>query len=446
MSILIGSALAAALLALAALLYAWRIAPVGSGYKAKVVCSAVFVCGRDPEDVAGLDVYADSYAILRPFRVSVDRKRRSATASLFGLRAKTAVFRPGIGATLSAAPAGPPSLPDDWKFPERPLARARPRDPAAMTRALDAAFAEPLEKKRRRTRAVVVLKDGALVAERYAPGFSAERPMPGWSMSKSVVNALVGVLVKEGSLSPDRAGLFPEWTDGRRAIALDDLLRMRSGLVFEEVYEDPLKDVTQMLFNREDAAAYAAAKPLGAKPGSSWSYSSGTTNLVCRLIRETIGGPLERSLSFPKRALFDPLGMRSALFEPDGAGTLVGSSFVFANARDWARFGQLFLDDGVAGGARLLPEGWVRYSTTPTPQSPDGRYGAHWWLKLPEVFGGGTAAAAKIPADAFYALGHEGQTITVIPSRGLVAVRLGLSIVLDAWDQAAFVADLLEAI
>ncbi|OIO08267.1 MAG: hypothetical protein AUJ52_08585 [Elusimicrobia bacterium CG1_02_63_36] len=434
------------LAAVAATAYALRIAPVGSGYKAKVVCSAVFVCGRDPEEVARLDVSADSYAILRPFRVSVDHERRSVTASLFGAGAKTAVFRPGIGTTLSASPAGPASLPEEWTRPPLSFVEKKPRDPALMSRALDSAFAEPFPNKRRRTRAVVVLKDGALVAERYAPGFSAERRMPGWSMSKSVVNALIGILVGQGALSTHKKALFPEWTDGRADITLDDLLRMRSGLVFQEVYEDPLKDVTQMLFNRENAAAYAAAKPLGAPIGSAWSYSSGTTNLICRLIRETIGEPLERSLSFPKRALFDPLGLRGALFEPDGSGTLVGSSFVFATAREWARFGQLYLDDGIAGDARLFGQDWVRYTTTPTPQSPDGRYGAHWWLKLPEIFGGKTAAAAKIPPDAFYALGHEGQTITVIPSRGLVAVRLGLSIVLDAWDQAAFVADLLEAI
>ncbi|PCI38359.1 MAG: serine hydrolase [Elusimicrobia bacterium] len=434
-----------ALLALAGLAYFWRIAPVGSGYKAKIVCSAVFACGRDPKEVISLDVAADSYSILRPFRVDIDYHSKSVTASVLGFQEKTAVYRPGIGATLSADPAGPASLPEaEIASPDLP--RAKARDPKALTRALDAAFTETDPKKLRRTRAVVILKDGALIGERYAPGFSPEQRMAGWSMSKSVVNALVGILVHRGALSVDQDALFSEWTDERSAIRLDDLLRMRSGLSFEEAYEDPLKDVTQMLFNREDSSAYALAQPLKNPPGTAWSYSSGTTNLVCRLLRDTLKGSLKDSLEFPHKALFSQIGMNSALFEPDGAGTLVGSSFCFATARDWARFGELYRLDGICNGERLLPEGWVNYSTTPTPQSPDGCYGAHWWLKLPEAFGGNSPAAERIPQDAYFAMGHEGQTVTVIPSRGLVAVRHGLSIYIDAWDQAKFVSDLLEAI
>jgi hypothetical protein len=137
--------------------------------------------------------------------------------------------------------------------------------------------------------------------------------------------------------------------------------------------------------------------------------------------------------------------MSSAVFEQDASGTFVGSSFVFATARDWARFGLFHLQDGVWDGHRLLPEGWVKLVTTPTPQAPHGRYGAHWWLKLSKELGGETPAAEKIPADAFHALGHEGQCLSVIPSLGLVVVRLGLSIDITAWDHAAFLADLIEA-
>ena len=432
-------------LAAAGFAYFWRIAPVGAGYKAKVVCSAVFVCGRDPEEVLNLDVAADSYAILRPFKVAIDHERKSVTASLLGFQGKTAVYRPGIGATLSADPFGPACLPK-IETPSPDFANAEARDVPALEKALDNAFSEPNPKKLRRTRAIVVLKDGALIGERYANGFSAKHRMAGWSMSKSVINALVGILTKEGKLSVNDNELFPEWKDGRSSIRLNDLLRMRSGLEFQEVYEDPLKDVTQMLFNREDSSAYALDKPLANPPGTHWSYSSGTTNLVCRLMRDTLGGSLEDYLAFPREALFKKIGMNSALFEPDGAGTLVGSSYCFATARDWARFGELYRLDGVCNGERVLPQDWVRYSTTPTPQSPDGRYGAHWWLKLPEVFGGSSPEAESIPNDAFFAMGHEGQTITVIPSRGLVAVRHGLSIHLDSWNQAKFVADLLEAI
>ena len=157
-------------------------------------------------------------------------------------------------------------------------------------------------------------------------------------------------------------------------------------------------------------------------------------------MRRTVG---EREYhAFPRRALFGPLGMNSAVMESDAAGTFVGSSYMFATARDWARFGQLYLDDG----ARILPREWVRFSATPTPQSPDGCYGAHWWLKVPKDLGGETEAASRIPRDASFALGHEGQSLTVIPSRRLVVVRLGLSIYVDAWNHARFIADVVQAL
>ena len=216
---------------------------------------------------------------------------------------------------------------------------------------------------------------------------------------------------------------------------------MRSGLEWAEVYSDPLSDVVQMLFARLDAAGYAASKGLGAEPGSEWKYSSGTTNIVSRVLRRALGEA--GYLAFPRRALFEPLGMSTATFEMDGSGTFVGSSFLLASARDWARFGQLHLQDGVWEGRRLLPEGWVRWATTLTPQSGDKRFGAHWWLRVPPDLGGDTPAGKSLPADAFHALGHEGQCLSVIPSRGLVVVRLGLSIRLDAWDHAGFLAGVL---
>jgi hypothetical protein len=267
-------------------------------------------------------------------------------------------------------------------------------------------------------------------------------------MGKSVLSSLVGVLVKEGRLSLGRKALLPEWSapgDPRSEITLEDLLRMRSGLDFAEVYKDPLSDVTRMLFASPSAAAFAAAKPLRTTPGTLWAYQSGTTNILSRIIRSTLEAAGEDYHLFPRRALFDPLGMR-AVPEPDAAGDFVFSSFLFASARDWARFGLLFSGDGVWEGRRLLPEGWVAFCTTPTPQSPEGRYGAHWWLGLSKEFGGKTEAARRIPKDAFHAMGHEGQALSVIPSQKLVVVRLGMSIRVDAWDHAAFLAGMLDAL
>ena len=445
--LVLGGLLAFGMLLFEGLRALFGVAAAGAGYKAKVLASAVFVSGRRAGVVLEEDVRLDSYRILRLFRAQVlpDAVR---VRFLGFFPARTALHRPGMGTALAwgcpprLSPAGaPPSMPGLSAAPAAPDGR--------LDECVAAAFSEPSRSRLRRTRAVVVMREGRIVAERYGAGFDARMPLCGWSMSKSVLAALVGRAVGMGLLRPQDSGLLPAWRgpgDRRADITLEDLLRMRSGLAFDETYANPLSDVTQMLFARPDAARYAAERPLLEAPGSAWQYASGTTNILSAVLR----GALERAgldyHAFPARELFGPAGMPGAVFETDAAGTFVGSSFVYATARDWAAFGELFRQDGVAAGRRLLPEGWVRMAATPTPQSDDACYGAHWWLKLPAVFGGETEAARSIPADAFHALGHEGQCLTVIPSRGLVVVRLGLSIYIDAWDHAAFLAQVLNAL
>jgi len=433
-----------------------RIASVGTGYKAKVLGSAIFVSGRDPGSALAEDVSADKYRILRLFRTDIDRQRLEVTASFLGLCGRRAVYRPGLGVTLTrtarAIRLEPSGLPEPAPPPQGLWPEGEPEQPALgpepVARVLKKTFTEPNPKQLRRTRAVVVARDGQILAERYAPGFGPGMRLCGWSMTKAVMSALVGVLVGEKRLALDRGSLLPQWSgpgDPRAKITLEDLLRMRSGLAFAEVYSDPLSDVTRMLFTAGATADFAAAKPLRAPPGTTWAYASGTTNIISRIVRNAFASQ-EDYLAFPRRALFNPLGMSSALIEPDAAGDLVGSSFMYATARDWARFGLLYAQDGVWAGRRILPEGWVDFSRRPTPQSLDGRYGAHWWLKLSHEFGGETEAARRIPADAFHALGHEGQVVTVIPSLALVVARLGLSIHVNAWDHAAFLAELLDVL
>lgn len=414
-----------------------RVAAVGCSYKAKALASALFVSQLETDAERAPEIAAEAYRLMRLFRARVDRERRTVTVSFLGLQPKTAAYRPGFGATLTEEFLPPLA----WKAPA-PGAGLPFAELPAIAPVLDAALTEP-GPRRRRTRAVVVVQDGVIVGERYAPGFGPETPLNGWSMTKSVMGALIGTLVGESKLKLGDKRLLPQWSepgDPRGEIALEDLLRMRSGLRFSEVYADPLSDVTRMLFDGHDAAGFAASRPLEAAPGKTWKYSSGTTNILSLIARRAVGEAAYPS--WPRRALFEPLGMTSAVFEPDAAGTFVGSSFLFATARDWARFGLLYAD----AGRGLLPEDWVRFGTTPTPQAPDGKYGAHWWLKLSPELGGGTAAAAKIPPDAFHALGHEGQCLTIVPSRRLVVVRLGLSIDIKAWDHAAFLANLLDAL
>ncbi|MGH7185560.1 MAG: serine hydrolase domain-containing protein, partial [Pseudomonadota bacterium] len=264
------------------------------------------------------------------------------------------------------------------------------------------------------------------------------------SMAKSVLNALAGILVRDGKLSLYSPAPVREWADAkdpRHAITLDNLLRMSSGLAFDESYDDPLADVTQMLFVAGDKARFAAAKPLVHPPGTNWHYSSGTSVIIARILRASFAAERDY-LRYPSERLFAPLGMRSAVIEPDAAGTFVASSLIYASARDFARLGLLFLQDGIWQGQRLLPEGWVAYGLTPTKDAPDGSYGAHIWLRLPESAGLGVP---PMPEDAYYFLGHEEQIVAIVPSRDLVIVRLGLTRKGGAWDHARDLAPIVAA-
>jgi hypothetical protein len=454
--------LAAAILlagAVAAGPFAYRVALVGSGYSAEILCASVFVSGRDEAAVRAQDLTGPGYELLRFFRQEVERDERCVTASLHGLAAQTAIFRDGLGCTLidgrtedelraeaagllSASPA-----PDDetlWPDGERADTPAQDVDRAALNAGIEAAFAEPDPARSRNTRTLVVVHRGRIVAERYAPGFDAAMPLIGWSMTKAALNALVGLRVKDGKLAVTDRALLPEWRDAgdpRGSISLDDLLRMSSGLAFDESYDNPLADVTQMLFVAGDKAKFAAMKPLLHRPGTHWHYSSGTSVIGARILRASFAAERDY-LRYPSERLFAPLGMSSALIEPDAAGTLVASSLMYASARDFARLGLLFLQDGMWQGKRLLTEGWVAYSLTPSKDAPDASYGAHMWLKLPESDGFGEP---PMPEDAYYFLGHEQQIVGIVPSRDLVIVRLGLTQKGGDWDHARDLAPIVAA-
>jgi CubicO group peptidase (beta-lactamase class C family) len=237
---------------------------------------------------------------------------------------------------------------------------------------------------------------------------------------------------------------IPEWQDAgdpRHAITLDYLLRMSSGLSFDESPWNPVSDVTVMLLGRPDAGLYAARKRLAAVPGTQWQYSSGTTNIISRAIRAVINDDAAYA-DFPRRALFTRLQMSSAVIETDASGAFIGSSFGYATAREWARLGMLYINDGVWEEERILPEGWVTYTRSPAPADPLKRYGAHVWLKVADEYSGD----AVLPADAFHAIGHAGQFVTMIPSAHLVVVRLGLTRYPGAWDHTAFVRDVVDAL
>ena len=273
------------------------------------------------------------------------------------------------------------------------------------------------------TLALAVVTGGRLVFERYGPDHGPDSTLISWSMAKSITHALVGIAVGDGLLETGIDNLFQEWSgDARRGITLQHLLNMMSGLAWNEDYVDgDVSDVIEMLSgnNGGDHAAYAASRPLANDPGTHFVYSSGTTNLVARVLGRALGDvppSNTRTLAFMQERLFGPLGMASASPKFDKAGTFVGSSYVYATARDFARFGWLYLNDGVWNGTRILPAGWVEHGRTYVATDPENNtgYGAHWWL--PSALPGTMAA-----------FGYEGQFTFVVPERDLVVVRLGRS-------------------
>ncbi len=426
-----------ALLLLVVLAGVWlAVAPpelirVGANYTAKIVCSNLFIARRDAQQVLERDVQTHGHPLLRLMRVSVDPEQRTVHAGLLGFAGRgLAVARDGTGCA---------SVPDgDWMqaaaFKDTPLATPTPaasawpegEDVTASAPALAALLADPALAGPG-MRALVVVHRGRIVAERYGEGFSAETPLLGWSMTKTVTAALVGTLVRDGHLDIARTALFPTWAgDDRRSIAFSDLLSMSSGLAFDEDYGD-VTDVTRMLYLEPDMAAFARGKALAQPVGSHFNYSSGSSVLLARLWQDATPGP---ALDWPRAQIFGPLGMRSAVMEADARGTFVGSSYLYATGRDWARFGLLLLQDGQWNGRVLLPAGWVQWMATPSKAAPDEYGQGQIWMHGPRgdvPKGQDPDAAYGLPADAVWLRGHDGQFVTVVPSRDLVVVRLGLT-------------------
>jgi CubicO group peptidase (beta-lactamase class C family) len=448
------------------LVFIWKALPIISGYAAKVACSGIFVSGRPQAQVLKDDLA--SFPVNLAF-CTVDMQDSSVTASVLGLGSRKAIYRWRLGATLvngmtaealreqhMIRPLAPPADADsvDWPMGDRvhpfvtgglvlsvastvgaggaivnsTVAAGRTvslrmgdsaggreeLDDAKLQAAMRLAFGEGGAVVTG-TRAVVVVWHGQLIAERYAPGFTSHTRLAGWSMTKGVMNALIGILVGQGKLNTGAPASVPEWAgDSRRLIAVADLLHMNSGLRWWEFYGGP-SDATNMLFKESNMSEYAARSGLSHPPGLVFNYSSGSANILAGIIRRVVGD--DYYYRFPYEQLFYRTGMYSAVMEPDAGGTFVGSSYCFATARDWARFGLLYLRDGVWAGRRILPEGWVKWTTT------GGEYGALWWLNHDEL---GHRRHPQLPKDCYSCEGYEGQYIWVIPSKDLVIVRMAM--------------------
>ncbi|WP_159008103.1 serine hydrolase [Bradyrhizobium sp. S69] len=415
---------------------------VVTGFVAGILCSSIFVSGLDPDRVLAetTEAMPGTGLIMWALSTDVDRAHKDVTVTLLGLGRSHAVYRDGFGCTLdhgnAVAELAVPTA--DTRQPEALLpaiagpALVAPINPQ-LDAALDRAFAEPEAPPRRHTKAVVVLKDGHIVAERYAEAYGIDTPILGFSATKSVMSALTGILVRQSKLALDRPAPVAAWQspgDPRRAVTVDHLLRHTAGLAIGSSLAASLgaalEPVNRMKFMESDMARYAESLELATPPGSAWNYNDGNYVILSQLIREAVGGHAADVLRFARQELFGPLGMRNVTLEFDASGNPEGSSQMLATARDWARFGMLYLNDGVVGGKRILPEGWVKYSASPTPNAWVG-YGAGFWTNQGDSFGADYRIHHGWPRDAFFAKGTIGQYVIIVPSERLVIVRLGLS-------------------
>ena len=342
------------------------------------------------------------------------------------------MLRPeSIALNLSPLPRQPATTP----WPTGRWSRSQPvvSDAGQLQQYCDEIF--QLNEAQGVTYALQIISQGELVLDRYDAGASAAYLQYSWSMAKSITHALVGILVRQGMLDIYAPAAVPKWQhDARRDITLDQLLRMSSGLEFQEDYIDSGSDVIAMLQfdGRHDVGAFAANKPLIHAPGSVWSYASGTTNIICRILKDIVGGGASGMLRLMNDELFEPLGIRSAAPKFDTSGTFIGSSYLFATPQDFARFGLLYLRGGIWDGQQILPAGWVDYARTPTYQSDQEAYGAQWWLS-PDHPGW------------FYCGGYDGQRILCVPQKDLVIVRCGRTPVAEVdyiWERIAAIVGL----
>jgi CubicO group peptidase (beta-lactamase class C family) len=295
-----------------------------------------------------------------------------------------------------------------------------------VQQAVDSAFLDIDPAKPIYTNAVVVVYDGKIIAEKYAPGFDRNSMMMGWSMTKSIGNAYISLLVKDGKLNIDDPAPVAEWQhDERKAITINDLLHASSGLKWSESYFMPTSTFHNMFIRSDDKGAYAASMKLEHTPGSFFQYSSGSSNILSRIVRQKMGDDLYYRYLYEN--LFYKIGMLSPVIEPDASGTYVMSSYCYATARDWARFGLLYLQDGIWNGERILPEGWVKYTKTPAPAAPLQQYGAQWWLNVGDPKDASHVEYPGLPNESVMAEGFERQLVLLVPSKKLVVVRLGIT-------------------
>nr|WP_010132729.1 serine hydrolase [Microbulbifer agarilyticus] len=396
---------------------------VSTGMGAKLACSGRYLSGFS--HTRNLDDLASYSPANRLLDLEYDDQVKRVTATLMGMGETSATYRPGLGCTLDIGDTS--ALDDVTTTPIAHSAAAWPRGNTVTSIVPDQqqrleAILQQDNHAGLNTRALLVVQDGELVAEAYGEGITPETPLLGWSMGKSLTAMMVGRLQALDPQVDMSRPLFPQWNDDRSAISMEDLLQMSSGLAFDETYA-PGSDATRMLFRAHSASDIALQSPLTKAPGEYFSYSSGTTNLLSRWIYDRLGATPQSNMDFFYQQILAPLGMRHTTFEVDGSGVFVGSSYIYASARDWARLGLLMLQNGDWNGEQLLSADWVTDAQTPNQSDNEPRYGYQFWLNS----GGDELRYPELPADSYFMLGNREQIVMISPSTKTVMVRLGWS-------------------
>lgn len=398
-----------------------------SGFSAKSVASGHFIDNRSKDMIEQGD---NDINLIDLAKNTIDEAGKFATASVYGLKERKAIYREGLGATLIDDSF---DINKPYNTPKRNKTANNLTYPYGDVEQKDTVFnnvdyaklnsdvAKAFDGKgviKKRTRSLLVIYKDKIIAEKYDTGFTKESKILGWSMTKSITATIFGILEKQGKFDINKPAPIPEWkNDARKKITTNDLLHMNSGLAWEESY-DKICDATQMLFQSANMGRVQLEKEVAFEPNTHWNYSSGTTNLLSYILRNQFKTQQEY-LDFWYAELIDKIGMKSMLVETDMAGNFVGSSYGWATTRDWGKFGLLYLHKGNWNGEQLFNESWAKYVATPTNDS-NGGYGAHFWLNA-----GGRYPDA--PKDMYSANGFQGQKVFIIPSKDLVIVRLGLT-------------------
>jgi hypothetical protein len=397
-----------------------------SGFSAKSIASGHFIDHRSQELIEKGD---NDINLIDLAQNTIDESGHFATASVKGLKERKAIYREGLGATLINDDF---DITEPYLTPKREFSKNNLSFPYGDNESKDSVFStidyqklnqlvenafDKKGEKTKRTRALLIIYKDKIIAEKYDTGFDKNSKILGWSMTKSITATLFGILEKQKGFNIYQPAPIPEWAnDERKKITTNDLLHMNSGLEWDEHY-DRICDATEMLFQAEDMTRVQLEKPLAFQPNTHWNYSSGTTNLLSGILRKQFKTHQEY-LDFWYSALIDKIGMHSMLVETDMTGNYVGSSYGWATARDWAKFGLLYLHQGNWNGEQLFKPSWAKYVAKPTNTS-NGRYGGQFWLNSSGYF-------PDAPRDMYYASGFQGQMVAIFPSHDLVIVRMGL--------------------